>query len=273
MTVQTTPLNGIQYVASYTDPNETIADIQGTFVAVDGYGYYSEGVNPTKPTDNILTVASIRKVSRTGFILFPFVNNGSITTIDINTESDEINETMTITATDNSTDMVQYVEVDVSQATTDNYVTITTQPDGDIRTYEIIDECRYNPIQVVFKNRYGVFECLTLFKKSNNSISVSSDEFINNYISGGTYSTTKHQNQKINIQGKESIKTNSGYISQNENSLYKELLLSETVYFYDDGLIPVNVTTSSLEFKTRVNDSLVNYSIDFEYAYNLIQNV
>ena len=97
--------------------------------------------------------------------------------------------------------------------------------------------------------------------------------FINNYVSGGTYDTTKHQFQKLNVTAKKSIKANSGYISEAENILYEQLLYSDQVYFYDGTLIPVNVTSSSLEYKTRVNDKLVNYSIDFEYAYNIIQNV
>jgi hypothetical protein len=51
------------------------------------------------------------------------------------------------------------------------------------------------------------------------------------------------------------------------------MLYSDTIYFYDGDLVPVNVKSSSLEFKTRVNDKLVNYSLDFDYAYNIIQNV
>ena len=263
----------IKYVATYVDESQSIADIEGTFVAVDGYGFYNEGVNPTKPSDNILTLATIRKVSRDGFILFPFVNNGSITSIDVDSNTGEINESDTITSSDESTDIIQYLEVDVSQATTDDYITITTQPDGDIITYEVIDECRYDPIQVIFKNKFDVFDCLTLFKKSNVSSNTNSDMFINNYVSGGTYDTTKHQFQKLNVTAKKSIRANSGYISEAENILYEQLLYSDQVYFYDGTLIPVNVTSSSLEYKTRVNDKLVNYSIDFEYAYNIIQNV
>jgi len=263
----------VYFTASYTDAVESISDIQGTFVAVDGYGYYNEGVNPTKPSDNILTLASIRKVSRDGFILFPFINNGVITSIDIDSAT-EINATEVITGTDNSTDMVQYLEVDVSASLVDEYITITTLPAGDVITYEVVDECRYDPKQIVFKNKYGVYDCLTVFKKSNVSTNVNSSNFINNYISGGTYDTTKHQNQKINITATKSIKVNSGYISEVENTLYEQMLYSDTVYFYEGGaLVPINVKSSSLEFKTRVNDKLVNYELELEYAYNTIQNV
>ena len=264
----------VYYTASYTDDTETIADIQGTFVAVDGYGYYSEGVNPTKPSDNILTSASIRKVSRDGFILFPFINNGDTTSITIATENLQLDEGFAVTPSDNSTTMIQYLEIYVADAPTDNYATLTLLPSGDVITYEIVDECRYDPKQIVFKNKYGVYDCLTVFKKSNVSTNTESSTFVNNYIQNGTYDTTKHQIQKINITAKKSIKVNSGYISEVENTLYEQMLYSDTVYFYEDGaLVPINVKSSSLEFKTRVNDKLVNYELELEYAYNQIQNV
>ena len=264
----------VKYTASYTDPTEIIADIEGTFVGVDGYGWYSEGANPTKPTNNILTSSTTRKIDRNGFVLLPIVNNGTIASIDADSDTSEIDEFFTITPSDNSTDMVQYVEIDVSQAQTDDYLTVTTNPAGDVITYEIIDECRYNPIHIVFKNKFGAFDVLNLFKKSDSSIDIKNDDFVNNYVSGGTYDTTKHQFQKININGKETVSCNTGYINEEENNIYKELLLSETVYIYkNSALIPINITTKSLGLKTRVNNGLVNYSIDFEYAYNLIQNV
>ena len=264
----------IQYNVVYTDPVNTIADIEGTFVAIDGYGNYAEGVNPNKPTNNVLTDVAYRKVERSGFILFPFVNNGTITSIDIDSDGGEINETETITDTNESTDVVQYICVDVSQAATDEYITITTKPADDEFVYEIVDECRFDPKQVIFKNNNGVFECLTLFKKSNQTLTVKDDKFVNNYISGGTYDTTKHQFQKINIQSKKKIRLNSGYITESENPLYEQLLQSDKVYFYEnDALVPINVDKNSLDLKTRVNDKLVDYSMEFEYAYNQIQNV
>lgn len=264
----------VNYVASYTDPDEEIADIQGTFVSVDGYGFYDEGVNPTKPTNNILSTCFNRKVSRDGIILFPFVNNGTITSIDIESSTGEISDTETMVTSNESTDIVQYIQVDLTQTSTDNSLTITTQPAGDVSTYEIIDECRYEPIQVLFKNKYGAYEGMTLFKKSNVNISTQNDEFVNNYINAGTYDTTKHQYQKLNVTAKKTIKVNSGYVKESENDLYEQVMYSDSVYFYENNnLIPVKVTNSGLEFKTRVNDKLINYTIDFEYAYNIIQNV
>jgi len=264
----------LKYVVSFTDPDETIVDIEGTLIAVDGYGYFLEGVNPTKPTNNILTSCDYRKVSRDGFIMLPFVNNGVITSIDIESNNLEINASETITSSNDSNTAVQYLEVDVSQTTVDEFITVTFNPSGDVITYEVIDECRYEPKQLIFKNKYGVYESLTFFKKSSNSISIESDDFVNAYISGGTYSITDHQKQKINIQGSETISLNSGYIKETENSIYREMMLSEKIFLYDNSqAVPINLKSTSLEFKNRVNDKLVKYTVEFEYAFNLIQNV
>jgi len=264
----------LKYIVSFTDPVETIVDEEGILIATEGYGYYLEGVNPTKPANDILTNCDYRKVSRDGFIMLPFVNNGTVTSIDIQSESLEINASETITSSNNSNKAVQYLEVDVSQATTDEFITVTFQPAGDIITYEIVDECRYNPKQLLFKNKFGMYEGITFFKKSSNSIEITNDEFVNAYISSGTYSTTNHQNQTINIQGSESLSLNSGYIKETENAIYREMMLSDKIFLYENAvLIPLNIKSKSLEFKNRVNDKLVKYSIDFEYAYNLIQNV
>jgi len=269
-----TEVKWVKWVASYIDAVEAIADREDTLVGIRGFGYYTEGVNPTVPSTNILTSTTNRKVDRNGFVLLPFYNNSEITSIDISTETNEINETETVTASDVSTKMVQYLSVDVSQASSDVNLTVTFNPSGDVINYEIVDECRYEPKQIVFRNRFGLYDTITLFKKQTTAINTTNDDFTNAYISAGTYNTTDHQKQKINIQGSETITCNSGYINEKENAIYQEMMLSERVFFYESGvLIPVNVASKQLEFKTRVNDSLVNYTINFEYAYNLIQNV
>ena len=96
-----------------------------------------EGVNPTKPTDNILTSSDLRKVDRTGFILLPYVNNATITSIDIDSNGGEINDNIVVTSSDNSNKAVQYLSVDVSQTTNDSSVTVTFNPSGDTVNYVI----------------------------------------------------------------------------------------------------------------------------------------
>lgn len=264
----------LKYTASYTDPSETIADIEGTLAAIEGYGYMQEGVNPTVPASKALTSCANRKVERGGFIIFPFLNEGTITSIEVDSNLGTFSDVLTPATSDESTDAVQYACVDVSTATVDDYITITLKPGNQEFVYQVVDECRYEPLQVVFLNKYGAFDSITMFKKRTNELRATNEEFKNNYILGGTYDITNHQMQKINVVGNDTFKLNSGYIDEDENALYKELILSELVYLYENSsFVPVNVDTKSIEFKDRVNNSLTQYTIDFAYAFNTINNI
>ena len=59
------------------------------------------------------------------------------------------------------------------------------------------------------------------------------------------------------------------------NDPIKQLLLSESVWleFEDLSVVPVIIKTSSQQFKTGVNDKLIQYTLEFEYAFDTIQNV
>jgi hypothetical protein len=52
--------------------------------------------------------------------------------------------------------------------------------------------------------------------------------------------------------------------------LIQDLLLSETVLL--DGK-PVEVKTQATTLKTSLQDKNINYEIEFDYAFNLINNV
>lgn len=270
----TNSVKWVNYEVIYTDATETIPNIEGSFVAIDGYGYMQEGVNPSTPANAILSSVDFRRIDRTGFIMLPFVNNGTITTIDVDSDLGTINDTLTATSGYNNYEYVQYVCVDVSQATTDDNIVITFNPSGDTYTYQILDECRYTPNNVVFKNKYGSYENISMVKKRTDSMSVTKNQFKNNYIANGSYDISKPQIKDLNIIGKDKITLNSGYVTEDENELYKQLLLSDSVYFYEDStFVPVRVTTASEEFKTRVNDTVINHTVDFEYAFNTINNI
>ena len=41
-----------------------------------------------------------------------------------------------------------------------------------------------------------------------------------------------------------------------------------------DGLVlPIDINTESLTYKTSVNDKLINYTLTFDFAYDTINNV
>lgn len=140
---------------------------------------------------------------------------------------------------------------------------------------EYISECKYTPYKVSFINKIGVLEDLWFFKKSMESLSVDRSEFnqftLDSYKNGILYN---HSYKNFNVNGKEKLTLNTGFVPDNFKENFRQLMLSESVYVYKDSLkLPVNVSDSSIEYKTHVNDKLVNYTIEFDYAYDKINNL
>ena len=168
-----------------------------------------------------------------------------------------------------SAELVKLVWVDLAAATTDEYVEIIYN--GVTTTLYIQDECRYDPVDIAFSNKSGTQQILTFFKNRTDNLTTTSEEFESdrNQPSAGN-----HQFVKYNVQGRSKFKVNSGFVDEDMNETFRQLLLSENVWHYDGtDFIPLNVSSKSIEYKTRQNDRLINYEISFEFAYNEINNI
>lgn len=178
----------------------------------------------------------------------------------------EIDYSISTPDTSYSNELVKYLWVDVSEAVTDQYIEIIYN--GVTTTILITDECRYTPLDVAFQNKEGALQIMTFFKAKKDSMSVESEMYEGNNGQGF------HQFNRFNIQAKSKFTVNSGYIREDKNETIKQLLLAERVWLLDGDInIPLNVSTTNLEYKTRQNDRLINYAIEFEYAFNEINNI
>lgn len=168
-----------------------------------------------------------------------------------------------------SAEMVQNVWVDVSEATTDEYVEIIFN--GVTTTLLITDECRYTPIDIAFQNKEGAFQFITFFKALTESLNITNEEYESDR---GQPLDSFHQYVKYNVQGKSKFKVNSGFVKENMNETFKQLFLSERVWqLVNDTYIPLNIASKSLEYKTRQKDRLINYEVEFDYAFNEVNNI
>lgn len=141
-----------------------------------------------------------------------------------------------------------------------NEFTINTQP---------IEECKYIPVECTFINSFGGWQFLTFFKAQSNSINVKGSEY-NLLPDNIDYNVYKGQSQAFNINGTKSIKLNTGWVAENYNELIHDLLLSETVLLDNK---PAKVKNKSFEYKTDLKDKNINFEIEFEYAFNIINDV
>lgn len=139
-----------------------------------------------------------------------------------------------------------------------------------------IDSCKYNPYRLKFKNRYGVYEYLWFFKKSVKSISINKESFRGNSLPSYSAGDGVKTYNNFNTNGKETMVLNSDWVDERMNESFRQLMLSEDVELYDfdtKETYSVNIITSDLTFKTHLNDKVINYEIEVEFAHEVINNV
>lgn len=78
----------------------------------------------------------------------------------------------------------------------------------------------------------------------------------------------------LNTTAREVFTSNTGFVNELMNESFKELMLSEKVWATINGIVnPVVINSSQLQYKTSLNDKLINYTIEFEYAFDLINSI
>ena len=132
-----------------------------------------------------------------------------------------------------------------------------------------IEECKYTPITCTFINQKGGWQYLTFFKNSTDSISVKDNQY-NLLPDNWDYNPLRGQIKSINQNGLQTVKCNTGWVEENYSILIHDLMLSETILIDDK---PAILKTQQATYKTVLKDKMINYEIEFQYAFNLLNNV
>jgi hypothetical protein len=160
----------------------------------------------------------------------------------------------------------------------------------DERKFYPICEMKYEPVQLAYISKYGTWNYATFFKRSDETIDVTKDEFrtITGNVQNGEYTYGLHNPmyKKYNTNGKRRLTINSGFVSEEFKEVMEQMLLSEYVlvvtsdkrtvvkdgstytYSASNGAVAVNVATNSVTKKKSVNEKLIEYSLDLEYAFD-----
>ena len=229
-------------------------------VGFEAYGTFDEGANPevpfgrTKPT-----------------YLIPI--NEDTNTFTIFAPNNTAGKLPSITAL-NGLVVTSYSGSDTS----------VTNVDGVVCNIKRIDCTKYGDgNKIIYINKYGVQQDLWFFLKETRNIARTNEGFKSNtitYPSGAaaTYDVKNAPNKVFNTQAKQTHTLSSGYYPEFANQQFEELLLSEFIWLStfkrgSGAIIPVKVKTSSIAFKTSVNDRLIEYTIEFEEAFDYINNI
>ena len=249
-------------------------------LAVDGFGYHTELANPEISTlpdiiyrrQKVLTSIDNHIIYNNSDYPLYFVTDGLVS-LTIN----GTNIPFTFSQ-DYSNQKIGYVNVAnyIGSSTSFSAVffyDVTEVPSVTIN-FTVKDECKFPLINCIFKNKYGFWQTIPfnkLSKKSQDFTNESYNGLISNY---GGYSLNKHVKQTYNVNGKEKITVNTDFIHEEYNALFTELMLSEFIYLEENGeVLPVNLVKNTFEKKTKLNNKLIQYSMDFEYSFNLLNDI
>lgn len=248
-----------------------------TYKAYYGYGYYSEGQNVDlggflmdegtyyyhyDPQWAILDYQTT-PLLRFGSITFEATNGYSVLYTNLNTGA-------TSSVSLSATKVQEIYKVNLLYREDGNKVEFKDNLGNVLRTYYFrpVEACKYTPVVVDFVNRYGAFQREFFTGASRTSQNVQSSQY--QFMQNPDFYTTVGQFQEFNKNGKETISTNTGWLPEEYSEVIRQLMLSERVLV--NGR-PAKVVTQNTELYEHINEKLINYKIDFEFAHYTQTNV
>lgn len=163
-------------------------------------------------------------------------------------------------------------------------------PTAMTQTYTINLNCpsqkQYESVRLCWLNQWGAWDYYTFVLKSTKTLNTSNTTY--NQLHG-TWNESKYRSygykggkKTFRVNATESMRINTDYISENDNTILEELVNSPEVYmlkgFQDvtetnflksDYVTPVTLKTSSHTRKTVANDKLIQYTFQIEFSRTL----
>jgi len=247
-----------------------------TYKGFDGYGYYSEGGNPDLGKFllsagtyfyhyDINQSPSSNTFMRAGSLVFE-------RDATYNYKYTALNTGATNTGVISSGDVVEMPRVYTGFYSQGNKLEIINSSAAVVATYTFKpkEECRYTPIVVDFVNKYGAWQREFFFKVSDTRISTSKSQYNLMQSSNISWSTLEGQRKEFNANGIESLTARSGYVEESFFESLQQMMLSERGVIGD---LPVKVKSNSLTKQQNQVKKLIDYTIEFEYTFDMINSV
>jgi len=152
-------------------------------------------------------------------------------------------------------------------------------PLGNSIRYDV--ECiqKYPNIRIKWKNRYSAFDYFNFYMVNVKSFSSTKKTYQPQLGSWQrdvlTYNEWDSQTLNYITDSSQNIQVNTFWIPESYNDIFKQLLVSNEIYWCQENTThvkPLTIVTQNIQFKTGVVDKLIQYSFDFAYGqgYKLI---
>ena len=278
-------LSGSVRVSGSTAPLIT----SGIYKSLDGYALFPEPINQNVPSKSLH---------------WPLMTDGPVSQSVLPTDIGSIGTYVGVTGATQPT-QVRYTKIGGSSSniavtsTTSSMGQITRVPlapsqsgfpltvtDGDAYTIQAYTgstalgnplyfqvQCAYyyTPVRIMWKNRYGQFDFQNFYKANYKTFGTDQRTYQPQLGSWDattlTYNTAQNNTQRYIVNTNELLEVNSDWLPENFNEIYKQLLVSDEIYWiYDQAsnfVKPLAITTNSVRFKRGVNDKLIQYTVAF----------
>lgn len=160
-----------------------------------------------------------------------------------------------------------------------NKIILTTSDNQQINlTINLIEECKNTPYKITFINKFGSLQDIWMFGRRKEQASATRDSYKVNTIESPTtgvyYPTNKSTDRLFDINATKSLTLNTGFVCEDYNEVVQQLLLSENVWIHENNKVfPIVPKDNVVEYKTHLYEKLLNYTINFDYAYSEINLV
>jgi len=276
------------------------------YIAFDGYGYFEDGINPELSRTYLQSNNKIFRLDDQNVRVPVFTEDTDSVSF---LYQGEVKRVQAVSSSTNTNGQIDYITVSGSD-NTDTYKERVLADGGTFEDNSLLDAfldsidiglvdelyinsdsgtevlkivtepcTKYEPIKVTFVNKFGALQDIWFSLKSTESLNTTGETYKANVVDFGTltYATYKPQVAQYNKLGKESITLNTNYLSEDYNEVIKQLMMSEQVWLTKltdaELVLAVIPKTQSVTYKTSLNDRLVQYTIDFEYAFDKINTV
>ena len=150
----------------------------------------------------------------------------------------------------------------------------------------VYNECevKYDPVSLYFVNRYGAWDNITFFKRSDSTLSVSKEKYRSTIgsasASGYTWGDQARGMRTYNHEARERMVLNTGFVGEDYREVMEQLLMSEyvlmvinrttersgTTYDIEQSQRAITINNESLRLQKHINDKTINYTIEVEFA-------
>jgi hypothetical protein len=250
------------------------------YTSTNGYTKYLDGYNESIEsaiiplTNDLQTIYYNRDAGNIPYINLLFLNPTGAEAIDIRwiqLNSNTVIDSTGIGDVGNFNYAVALANEGVAYDNGNRLRIIDDTTSAALATYKVIPLCepKYTSVFCSFINAKGGWQFLTFFKAQTNNINVKGSAY-KMMPSALDYNIAQGQTKSFNINGGQTVKLNTGWVDENYSDIITQLLLSETILLDNK---PVEIKTQSSSLKTSLQDKMINYEMEFEYAFNLINDV